>query len=53
MKQRGLVCLGQKDKKLTNEFESGQFSIHDLSEIHGRTIGAIRARLRKLGLIES
>ncbi len=42
----------EEDKKLTNEFASGQFSTRDLSEIHGRTTGAIRARLKKLNLIE-
>lgn len=42
----------EEDKKLTNEFTSGQFSTRDLSEIHGRTIGAIRARLKKLKLTE-
>ena len=41
-----------EDKKLTNEFNSGQFSTRDLSEIHGRNTGAIRARLKKLKLIE-
>ncbi len=41
----------EEDKKLTNEFISGQFSTRDLSEIHGRTVGAIRARLKKLKLI--
>ena len=42
----------EEDRKLTNEYESGQFSTRDLSEIHGRTTGAIRARLKKLKLIE-
>ena len=42
----------EEDKKLTNEYKSGQFSTRDLSEIHGRTTGAIRARLKKLKLIE-
>lgn len=42
----------EEDKRLTNEFKSGQFSTGDLSEIHGRTTGAIRARLKKLKLIE-
>ena len=42
----------EEDRKLTNEYESGQFSTHDLSEIHGRTTGAIRARLKKLKLIK-
>jgi len=41
----------EEDKKLVNEFNSEQFSIRDLSEIHGRTTGAIRARIKKLGLI--
>ena len=42
----------EEDRKLTNEYESGQFSTRDLSEIHGRTTGAIRARLKKLKLIK-
>lgn len=42
----------EEDRKLTNKFKSGQFSTQDLSEIHGRTTGAIRARLKKLELIE-
>lgn len=42
----------EEDRRLTEEFESGQFRTGDLSEIHGRTKGAIRARLKKLKLIE-
>ena len=42
----------EEDRKLTDEFESGQFTTGDLSEIHGRPKGAIRARLKKLKLIE-
>lgn len=42
----------EEDNRLTNEFKSGQFCTRDLSEIHGRTTGAIRARLKKLKLIE-
>lgn len=42
----------EEDKKLAHEFNSGQFSTRDLSEIHGRTTGAIRARLKKLELME-
>lgn len=42
----------EEDNKLTNEFKSGQFSTSDLSKIHGRTTGAIRARLKKLELLE-
>ena len=42
----------EEEKNLTVEFESGQYSIKELSEIHGRTGGAIKARLKKLGLME-
>jgi hypothetical protein len=42
----------EEERKLTNEFESGQFSTRDLSKMHGRTTGAIRARLKKLELIK-
>ena len=42
----------EEDRRLINEFKSGQFSTKDLSEIHGRTSGAIRARLKRLKLIE-
>lgn len=42
----------EEDRKLTMEFNSGRFSTRDLSEIHGRTTGAIRARLKKLKLVE-
>lgn len=41
----------EEDNRLTNEFRSGQFSTQNLSEIHGRTTGAIRARLKKLRLM--
>lgn len=41
-----------EEDKLTNEFESGQYSVKELSEMHGRTTGAIRARLKKLKLID-
>ncbi len=42
----------EEDGRLANEFESRQFSTRDLSQIHGRTTGAIRARLKKLKLID-
>ena len=42
----------EEDRRLINEFKSGQFSTKDLSEIHGRTSGAIIARLKRLNLIE-
>lgn len=42
----------EEDKTLTKEFVSGNFSISELSKIHGRTSGAISARLVKLKLIE-
>ena len=47
-----MLWTEEEDRKLTNEFESGQFSTRDLSEIHGRTTGAIRSRLLKLKLID-
>lgn len=42
-----------EDQRLTEEFASKQFSIKELSEMHGRTTGAIVARLKKLKLIEA
>ena len=47
-----LPWTDEENKKLTVEFKSGQYSIKELSEIHGRTGGAIKARLKKLGLME-
>ena len=45
--------MEEEDKKLTNVFQSGQFSTSDLSQIHGRTNESIKARLKTLKLIES
>ena len=42
----------EEDRKLVNEFKSERFSIRDLSRIHERTTGAIRARLKKLRLVD-
>ena len=44
--------MDEEDRRLTNEFKSGQFTTNDLAEIHGRTTGAIRARLKKLELVK-
>lgn len=41
----------EEDRKLVEEMKSGELSIRDLSELHGRTTGAIKSRLKKLGLI--
>lgn len=41
----------EEDDQLRGEF-SKSISIKEISETHGRTGGAIRARLKKLGLIE-
>jgi len=38
-----------EDEQLKNEYESG-LGIKELSDIHKRTTGAIRARIKKLGL---
>jgi len=40
------------DEELVKEFDNGR-TIKELSEEHGRTVGAIRLRLTKLGKIES
>ena len=42
----------EEERKLVDEFQSEQFSISELSRLHERTSGAIRARLKKLGLME-
>ncbi len=42
----------EEDRRLTTEFQSGQYSTGELSKLHGRTTGAIRSRLKKLKLIE-
>ena len=48
---RGLAWTEEEDENLVNEFRSGM-KISDLSVIHKRTRGAIRARLAKHGLME-
>ena len=42
----------EEDKQLDEEFNSGM-KISEMAKIHNRTNGAIRARLRKHGLIGS
>lgn len=42
----------EEDKRLTSEFVSGKYSKRELSNLHGRSTGAIIARLKKLKLIE-
>ncbi len=42
----------EEDEQLKEEFDKS-ISIKKISETHGRTGGAIRARLKKLGLIEN
>lgn len=42
----------EEDERLTNEYNSGNYKISELSKMHGRTTGAIRSRLKKLKLIE-
>ena len=40
----------EEDQQLIREYESGK-TTKELSEIHKRTAGAIRSRLKKLGLV--
>lgn len=41
----------EEDNQLRNEFGNGM-SIKQMSVLHKRTVGAIRSRLKKLGLIQ-
>jgi ATP-dependent DNA helicase RecQ len=41
----------EEDKQLDEEFNSGM-KISEIAKIHDRTNGAIRARLRKHGLMD-
>jgi len=47
----GKAWTTSDDEELANEFDTGR-TIKELSEKHGRTVGAIRSRLTKLGKIE-
>ena len=40
----------EEDQRLTRDFEEGK-TVKELSEIHKRTQGAIRSRLKKLELV--
>lgn len=48
----GKAWTTSDDEELVIEFDTGR-TIKELSEEHGRTVGAIRSRLIKLGKIES
>lgn len=43
----------EEDGKLTSEFQSGQSTIQEMAKIHGRSRGAIKARLKRLKLIDT
>jgi hypothetical protein len=45
----GLPWTPEEDARLLQEFDSGTTDIPALSALHGRTRGAIFARLRRLG----
>ena len=47
----GQVWTEEEDRRLRGEFESGM-KIPEIARGHGRTNGAIRARLKRHGLIE-
>lgn len=47
----GQAWAEDEDRRLTEEFEAGM-KIAEIARVHGRTNGAIRARLKRQGLIE-
>lgn len=47
----GTSWTNEEDDVLRNEFQSGM-KIAEIAKVHGRTNGAIRARLKKHGLLE-
>ena len=47
----GIIWTGEEREQLKNQFESGS-TFAELANEHGRTVGAIRAELKKQGLIE-
>ena len=49
--QIGTKWTDEEDNKLIEEFKNGK-SVTELASIHGRTKGAIRSRLRKLGVVD-
>lgn len=49
--QIGAKWTDEEDNKLIEEFKNGK-SVTELASIHGRTKGAIRSRLRKLGVVD-
>lgn len=49
--QIGTKWTDEEDNKLIEEFKNGK-SVTELASIHGRTRGAIRSRLRKLGVVD-
>ncbi|ERB63991.1 hypothetical protein G3U99_22770 [Vibrio coralliilyticus OCN008] len=50
-KNAGLPWSEEERERLVHAFDANT-SIHELSEIHGRTSGAITSELKKQGLIE-
>ena len=51
LKRTSKKWTDEEDNKLIEEFKSGK-SLTELASIHGRTKGAIRSRLRKLGVVD-
>ena len=47
----GASWTAEEDKRLDEEYHSGM-NISEIAKVHDRTNGAIRARLKKHGLIE-
>ena len=46
----GIAWSGEEDERLSTEYLSGM-KIAEIAREHGRTSGAVRARLKKNGLI--
>lgn len=49
---RGQLWSKDEEDKLIDEFIEQKLSIGEIAKLHGRNTGGIRARLKKLGLIE-
>ena len=51
--KQGEKWFDNEDKKLIHEYQEEKLDIKELSKLHQRTRGAIKARLKRLGLINN
>ena len=49
---RGQLWSKEEEDKLVSEYTELKLSISEIAQLHNRKNGGIRARLKKLGLIE-